>query len=121
MEESDRKRKNIFGKMKKLKMIGICILCFLFTSCSCMRVLTGRLVDRQTLKPIYAADIQITNKGYEREFSSDSTGYFEAFLHGGCKCPRVKAGITAEGYTSINAIEPRERDTIILYMDQKTR
>ena len=83
-----------------------------------MRVLTGIILDRQTLEPIHHAHVQVKNKGYEREFKSDSTGFFEAFLHGGSKCPRIKAHITADGYNPINAVEPQERDTIILYMDK---
>ncbi len=104
--------------MKKLKIIGILIVCFLFSSCSCKRVLTGILIDRQTMKPIYAANIQVTNKGYERDFSTDSTGFFKAFVQGGSKCPRIRAHITADGYAAINAIEPRERDTVVLFLER---
>lgn len=107
--------------MRKFYIISMWFLCFLFSSCSCKRVLTGILVDRQTMNPISAATIQVTNKGYERHFSSDSTGFFKAYVQGRSKCPRIRAHITADGYSPINAIEPRGRDTLILYMDQKIR
>lgn len=83
-----------------------------------MRVIVGILVDRDTHEPIHFAEIQITNKGYERHFKSDSTGYFEAYLQGGAKCPRIRARITADGYTSLNIVEPRNRDTLTYYLDK---
>ncbi len=83
-----------------------------------MRVIVGILVDRDTQKPIHLADIEITNKGYGRHFESDSTGYFEAYLQGGAKCPRIRARITAAGYAALNVIEPRNQDTLIYYLDK---
>lgn len=104
--------------MKKLKTIGIWMLCFLLSSCSCLRVFTGILLDRNTLQPIQSAHIEVTNKGYARHFSSDSTGYFKAYIQGGSKCPRIHIHIDAEGYIPIDAVEPRKRDTVLLFMDR---
>lgn len=83
-----------------------------------MRTLVGILIDRDTQEPIALAKIQITNKGYEREFVSDSTGYFEAFLSGGAKCPPIRAEISADGYTTIHVREPKNRDTLTYYLDR---
>lgn len=83
-----------------------------------MRVLVGILVDRDTRQPIQMAAVQVTNKGYERHFESDSMGYFEAYIQGGAKCPRIRARITAEGYTPIYIIEPRKGDTLIYHMEK---
>lgn len=103
------------GKFRYIALWGIIVL---FSSCSCMRTMVGILVDRDTRKPIALAKIQITNKGYERDFASDSTGYFEAFLQGGAKCPPIRAEISAEGYTAIRVREPKNRDTLVYYLER---
>lgn len=82
-----------------------------------MRALVGLVLDRNTGKPIHMATIHVTNKGYERDFVPDSTGYCEAFLFGGAKCPRIRAEITADGYSTIQIREPKNRDTLIYYLD----
>lgn len=104
--------------MKNLKIICVWVGCFLFSSCSCLRVFTGILLDRNTHQPIKSADVQVVNKGYFRQFESDSTGYFEAYLQGGCKCPRIQLQIKADGYNVLEAREPRKRDTVVLYMEK---
>ena len=105
--------------MEKLWTITVLSILFLFSSCSCMRVLVGILVDRNTQQPIKTPAVQVINKGYERQFESDSTGYFKAYLQGGAKCPRIRARISAEGYTPINIIEPRNGDTLVYYMEKE--
>lgn len=104
--------------MAKLRIVTVLSIVFLFSSCSCMRTLVGILVDRETQQPIHAAAIQITNKGYERDFQSDSTGYFTAFIQGGARCPRIRAQISAQGYSPIHIIEPQNGDTLTYYLDR---
>ncbi len=100
----------------KLKIMFILLLCSLLSSCSCLRHLTGKILDSQTSQPIQRAGISIINEGYERYFESDSLGNFSAFLTGGCKCPRIKVSIDAEGYESQQVKEPRKQDSITVYM-----
>ncbi|WP_257670583.1 hypothetical protein [Parapedobacter tibetensis] len=90
----------------------------LLSSCSCLRVLMGRIKDRETQQPIKTARITVTNKGYHRYFESDSTGYFESFLTGGYRCPRIHARIEADGYKPLDIKEPRKRDTITVYLEK---
>lgn len=105
----------LMGKFRYIAIWSVIILC---SSCSCIRTLVGIVVDRGTREPIALAKIQITNKGYERDFVSDSTGYFEAFLFGGAKCPPIRAEISADGYTAIQVREPKNRDTLVYYLDR---
>ncbi|MFC3196435.1 hypothetical protein ACFOET_02290 [Parapedobacter deserti] len=90
----------------------------LVSSCSCLRRLAGTVRDRETKKPIQTARISVTNPGYQRHFESDSNGYFEAFLSGGYKCPRISVRIEADGYKALDMKEPRKRDTITVYLER---
>lgn len=83
-----------------------------------MRTMVRILVDRDTRKPIALAKIQITNKGYERDFASDSTGYFETFLQGGLKCPPILAEISANGYTAPRVHEHKNKGSLVYYLEQ---
>ncbi len=103
------------GKLRAITILGSILL---LSSCSCMRILVGILVDRETQEPIHLAEIRVTNKGYERHFESDSTGYFRAYIQGGPKCPRIQAQISAAGYQVINVVEPRNGDTLTYYLDK---
>lgn len=109
----------IKGSYMKIKLLSIIItISFLASSCSCLRMLTGRIKDRETNQSIKSARITVTNKGYQRHFESDSTGFFEAFLNGGYKCPRIGARIEATGYKPLDIKEPKKRDTVTIYLER---
>lgn len=88
------------------------------SSCSCLRMIAGRVKDSETQRPIRTAKISVINKGYQRYFEADSTGNFTAYLTGGTKCPRIRVRIEAEGYKPIEIKEPRKRDTVTVYLEK---
>lgn len=90
----------------------------LASSCSCLRMIAGRVKDSETQRPIKTAKISVINKGHQRYFESDSTGNFTAYLTGGPKCPRIRARIEAEGYKPIEIKAPRNRDTVTVYLEK---
>ncbi|HIY74838.1 MAG TPA: hypothetical protein H9825_01130 [Candidatus Sphingobacterium stercorigallinarum] len=102
--------------MKRAKQLLCVLLCLLCVSCSCLRVFSGMLLNPYTRQPIEGAQVEVINQGYERIFQSDSTGYFEAFIQGGSRCPRIQVHIRARGYLDVYATEPQQRDTVTLLL-----
>ena len=103
----------------KLKITCLLLISFLMTSCSCLRSITGSIHDRETQQPISFAKISVVNKGFERHFESDSLGYFDVHLTGGCKCPRIKATVEAANYKTTTFKEPKKKDTLSIFLDRK--
>jgi len=89
----------------------------LTSSCSCLRRFSGIVYSASSRKPISSAKISILNKKHHRDFFTDSTGYAEIYLHGGCKCPRIKTVVQADGYEKAYIKEPKTADTVRIYLD----
>lgn len=92
---------------------------FLMTSCSCLRAITGMILDSETQQPISSAKISVVNQGFERHFESDSLGYFNAYISGGPRCPRIKATVEAQGYQTATFREPKKRDTLTIFLEKE--
>jgi len=87
------------------------------SSCSCLRRFSGIVYSASSGKPISGAKISVLNKKHKQNFFTDSAGYAEISLHGGCKCPRIKTVVQVQGYQRAYVKEPKTADTVMIYLD----
>lgn len=101
--------------MKKIILLILCTGYFL-TSCSCLRVFRGIVVDEQSRIPINKAKVSVLNKGHERFTETDSIGNFEVFVRNGYGCPRIKVAIEKDGYQILETKQSKNQERTLLKM-----
>lgn len=100
-----------------MKKIILLILCTGFlTSCSCLRVFRGIVVDEQSRIPLQKAKVSVMNKGHELLVETDSIGNFEVYVRNGYGCPRIKVAIEKDGYQILETKQPKNQEATILEM-----
>ncbi|WP_448606524.1 hypothetical protein [Paenimyroides ceti] len=98
------------------KIILLILYTSFLTSCSCLRVFRGIVVDEHTQIPINKAKVSVLNKGYELLVETDSIGNFEVFVRNGYGCPRIKIAIEKDGYQILETKQPNNQERTLLKM-----
>lgn len=98
------------------KIILLILYTSFLTSCSCLRVFRGIVVDEQSRIPIHKAKVSVLNKGHELLVETDSIGNFEVFVRNGYGCPRIKVAIEKDGYQILETKQPKNQERTLLKM-----
>lgn len=98
------------------KIILLILYTSFLTSCSCLRIFRGIVVDEHTQIPINKAKVSVLNKGHELLVETDSIGNFEVFVRNGYGCPRIKIAIEKDGYQILETKQHNNQERTLLKM-----
>jgi len=88
----------------------------LFTSCDCLQIVTGTVIDSDTNQPIQGVQVHKQNKDHDKDETDEKGKFAIKSISGGLfGCPPMTIIVTKDGYeTKTVKINNAEDDTIKL-------
>lgn len=98
-------------------LLSLLAIFILFSSCDCLQIYHGIVVDKETGSPLVNVNVEVINKGNDQT-TTDSSGHFTiGIVSSGFTCPNLVVAFNLENYAPLELeMQTVESDTIVIEM-----